>query len=77
MAKVIESSEFLYSELSTMAGGFSALERAAERITMHNVQMRSFLLRLVDPEDLGHAVTNEVMALASGLLTMEQSNGRS
>lgn len=40
------------------------LQRTAERITAHNVQLRSFLLRLLDPEDLGHAVTPEVRALA-------------
>lgn len=46
------------------------LELAAERITDHNVAMRSFLMRLIDPEDLGHAVTNEVRALACKLVKM-------
>lgn len=48
----------------------SPIERAAERITDHNVAMRAFLLRIIDPEDLGHAVTNEVRALASKLVKM-------
>ena len=48
----------------------SSLVRAAERITAHNVAMRSFLLRLIDPEDLGLAVTNEVRVLAKQLVTM-------
>lgn len=45
-------------------------ELAAERITDHNIAMRTFLLRLIDPEDLGHAVTNEVRALANKLVNM-------
>lgn len=32
----------------------------AERLADRNVQLRSFLLRLLHPEDLGHAVTPEV-----------------
>lgn len=48
------------------------LQRAAERITDHNVQLRAFLLRLLDPEDLGHAVTPEVRQKAQTLLTMQR-----
>lgn len=44
------------------------LELAAERLAAHNVQLRTFLLRLLDPEDLGHAVTPEVRQLASKLV---------
>ena len=47
------------------------MRAAAERITAHNVALRSFLLRLLDPEDLGHAVTPEVRQKASTLLTMQ------
>lgn len=47
------------------------LRAAAERITAHNVALRSFLLRLFDPEDLGHAVTQEVRDLAKTLLSMQ------
>ena len=47
------------------------LRAAAERIAAHNVALRSFLLRLLDPEDLGHAVTPEVREKASGLLSMQ------
>lgn len=46
-----------------------ALARAAERIADHNVRLRSFLLRLLDPEDLGHAVTPEVRERAKELLS--------
>jgi len=35
------------------------------------------MLRIVDPEDLGHAVTDEVRRLAGALLTMDSGNGRS
>ena len=47
------------------------LRAAAERIAAHNVALRSFLLRLLDPEDLGHAVTPEVRQKASTLLSMQ------
>lgn len=52
------------------------IELAAERITEHNVMLRAFLLRLIDPEDLGHAVTNEVRRLAGELVTMPRSGGQ-
>lgn len=34
----------------------------------HNAKLRAFLLRLLDPEDLGHAVTSEVRKLARELV---------
>lgn len=74
MSKLIESSEYLHQQLQDLAGSFSALEQAAERITMHNIKLRVFLMRLVDSEDLGHAVTNEVRQLANELLTMERDD---
>ncbi len=40
--------------------GKTPIEKAAQAIAMENVLLRCFLLRLLDPEDLGHAVTNEV-----------------
>ncbi len=54
----------------------TAIELAAERITQHNVSTRSFLLRLIDPEDLGHAVTNEVRVLANQLVNMPREGER-
>lgn len=47
---------------------------AAQRITEHNVAMRSFLLRLLDPEDLGHAVSPEVRQRASELINMPRQH---
>ncbi len=47
------------------------LRLAAERIAAHNVALRSFLLRLLDPEDLGHAVSQEVRQKATSLLSMQ------
>jgi hypothetical protein len=47
------------------------MRATAERIAAHNVALRSFLLRLLDPEDLGHAVTLEVRMKATVLLTMQ------
>ena len=47
------------------------LRAAAERIAAHNVALRSFLLRLLDPEDLGHAVSHEVRQKATSLLSMQ------
>jgi hypothetical protein len=38
----------------------SPIELAAERLADHNVVLRTFLLRLLDPDDLGYAVTQEV-----------------
>lgn len=77
MSKIIESSEFLYQQLQDMVNSAAALEAAAERITMHNVRMRVFLLRLVDHEDLGHSVTNDVRQMAQDLLTMRDDHVRS
>lgn len=51
-------------------GQDDALRSAAQRIAEHNVRLRSFLLRLLDPEDLGHAVTPEVRELARALTVM-------
>ncbi len=47
------------------------MRAAAERITAHNVALRAFLLRLLDPEDLGHAVSQEVRSKATMLLSMQ------
>jgi hypothetical protein len=47
------------------------LKAAAERIAAHNVQLRTFLLELSDPEGLGHAVTVEVRRKAQVLLSMQ------
>lgn len=44
------------------------VEKAAQRLADHNVRLRTFLLRLLDPDDLGHAVTPEVRKLASELV---------
>jgi hypothetical protein len=38
------------------------------RLVTKNVELRGFLLRLLDPEDLGHAVTPEVRDLVRQLL---------
>ncbi len=46
------------------------LHRVAERIAAHNIALRSFMLRLLDPEDLGHAVTPEVREKAKILLSI-------
>jgi hypothetical protein len=47
---------------------------AAERIAAHNVALRCFLLRLLDPDDLGFAVTQEVRLLAHELIHMPRVN---
>lgn len=46
------------------------LRRVSERIAAHNIALRSFMLRLLDPEDLGHAVTGEVREKAKILLSI-------
>lgn len=46
---------------------------AATRLADRNVKLREFLLRLIDPEDLGHAVTPEVRRLALMLATNQDA----
>jgi hypothetical protein len=50
------------------------LALAARAIAMRNVTLRIFLLRLLDPEDLGHAVTAEVRHEALRLLVPNRSS---
>ena len=45
-----------------------AVERAAQSIAGRNIQLRAFLLRLLDPDDLGHAVSAEVRRKAHAML---------
>lgn len=49
------------------------LQATAERLADRNTQLRAFLLRLTDPDDLGHAVTHEVRKLASQLATNQNN----
>jgi hypothetical protein len=35
-----------------------------EKWVQRNLELRAFILRLLDPEDLGHAVSNEVRQAA-------------
>ena len=48
------------------------IEKAAESIAMDNVLLRCFLLRLLDPEDLGHAVSEEVRKEALELVVSKR-----
>ena len=59
-----------------MPSDIEILRSAAERISSQNVALRSFLLRLLDPEDLGHAVTAEVRQKVSTLLNSEKGDKR-
>jgi hypothetical protein len=54
-----------------MTSDAETLKAAADRIAAHNVQLRSFLLQLLNPEDLGHAVSVEVRRKAAVLLSMQ------
>lgn len=45
------------------------MEDAANRIAGYNVRLRSFLLELIDPDGLGHAVSDEVRKRAQELLS--------
>lgn len=51
----------------------AVLEAAATRLAERNVRLRAFLLRLIDPEDLGHAVSPEVRRLALALATNQNT----
>ena len=73
MAKVNESPEYLQQQLHDLHGEFVALEGAAMVLADHNVKLRSFLLRLCDSEDLGHAVPEEVRQMALKLSSMERT----
>lgn len=55
----------------------SSIEFAAEAIAMHNVRLRCLLMRLIDPEDLGHAVSEEVRQLISQALVRPRTEDRS
>jgi hypothetical protein len=57
-----------------MTSAPSPLVEAAEAIATRNVALRTFLLRLLDPEDLGHAVTAEVRHEALRLLLPHRSS---
>lgn len=50
------------------ADQMQTLLATAERLALRNVELRSFLLRLIDPDDLGHAVSQEVRELAQAQL---------
>lgn len=49
-----------------------ALLKAAESLADYNVRLRMFLLRLCDPDDLGHSVSSEVRQLAAELATSKR-----
>ena len=51
-----------------------ALLLASKRIAAHNVALRSFLLRLLNPDDLGYAVSAEVRREATELLSMPRED---
>lgn len=53
-----------------------AAHATAEALADKNVKLRSFLLRLLNPEDLGHAVTGEVRDCARELLGMQRVESR-
>ncbi len=48
-------------------------QAAAEALADRNVRLRTFLLRLLNPEDLGYAVSAEVRAGARELLGVAKS----
>lgn len=52
------------------ADQMQTLLAAAERLAHRNIELRSFLLRLIDPDDLGHAVTQEVRELTQAQLKL-------
>ena len=42
-----------------------------ERLVNRNIDLRAFILRLLDPEDFGHAVSDEVRQAARRALGLE------
>lgn len=54
------------------ADPFAGLQRLVDR----NVQLRAFALRLLDPEDLGHAAGREVREAAREVLNLPPAEVR-
>lgn len=50
------------------------LKRAAQSIAEQNLRMRDLLTRMLDPEDLGYAVSNEVRAEIKKVVRRAHSN---
>ena len=50
------------------------IEKATETNSQHNIELRCLLLRLIDPDDLGHAVSNEVRAEIVRVLNTSKTN---
>lgn len=69
MSKLLNDSTYMLDQVRDLENSIAALEQAAERIAGYNVRLRSFLLELTDPEQLGHAVSDEVRSRATALLT--------
>lgn len=42
-----------------------------ERLVNRNMELRAFIIRLLDPEDLGHAVSDEVRQAARDALRVK------
>lgn len=42
-----------------------------ERLVNRNMELRAFIIRLLDPEDMGHAVSNEVRQAAREALRVK------
>lgn len=53
----------------SLSDEIAKLEATVEQMVERNVSLRIFLLRLTDPEDLGHAVSSEVRRLALEMAT--------
>ena len=69
MSKLLNDSTYMLDHVRVLENSIAALEQAAERLAGYNVRLRSFLLELTDPEQFGHAVSDEVRARATALLT--------
>ena len=50
------------------------LKKAAEAIAEKNLKMRDLLTRMLDPEEFGHAVSNEVRAEIRKVLRSSQTS---
>jgi len=49
--------------LTALENDLKALQEAATAIAERNLRMRDLLMRMLDPEDLGYAVSDEVRDL--------------
>lgn len=55
-------------QVDLLAKELAVMTRVAEEFARRDVEYRTLLMRLLDPNDLGHQVTKEVSSAVRGLV---------